>query len=101
MTTLYATITSVMPQIKTGDTTHEQSVLLDNVTTTGSVQVNPTVLLVIKMDSDIRIPFVVGDPITVRGTYDGSTVIGPSKLATVSNVCKPNGFIRYKGRIYS
>ena len=98
--TLYATIKSILPRRTVAGGT-EQDVLLANVTTTDkNVQVNPVIQMIVKLDTAVSIPFAVGDPITVRGTYDSSTN-NAARLAVVRHVHAPTGFIRYKGRVYS
>lgn len=93
------TIQMIMPIETDMYLNKSQRIIIVNATTTNrNVQVQPTVVVLMKTDPSIVIPFKTGDPITIRGTYLPPS--SPNQLATMSNAHAPTGFVRYSGRVY-
>lgn len=76
-----------------------QRLILNNVTTISRVvQVNSRVILLVRTDPMVTIPFQINDPISVRGRYEPA--LGVTNLPVISFAHAPTGFIRYNGKVY-
>lgn len=96
---IYGTIASVMPPERDLRGDYVQRILLTNVNTRNrTVQVNRQVILFVRFDATVPIPFSVGDPITAMGIYNPAYG-NVSQLPTMTHIHDP-GYLRYNGRIY-
>lgn len=96
---LTGTISTILPRERDINGDYIQRIMLTNVSTVNAnIQVNPTVILHVKTDARVTIPFKIGDPISLRGRYNSST--GVASLPIVTYAHAPHGFIRYTGIVY-
>lgn len=96
------TIASIMPIEVDLRGQNVQRILLNNVNTSHpnpNVQINPTVLIFVRTIPSVGISFVVGEPLTCKGKYEAASPY--SRLPTMTYVHAPNGYVRYRGTIYS
>jgi hypothetical protein len=98
---LSGTISNIMPYEIDVRGQNVQRILLNNVNTSHpnpNVQINPTVLVIVRTIPTVTIPFAIGEPITCKGKYEAASPY--SRLPTLTYVHAPNGFVRYHGTIY-
>jgi len=74
---------------------YTQKLILENCLGNNTTEVIPSRILVMSKSID-PIPFIVGDPITVKGMFKS---LPPGELSYIYSTHAPQGYIRYKGRI--